>query len=116
MGHVHSAGVHYMVQRESRKRLENSELGLLRLIFTDFTSLFCRLNREEAPGDPRFSLRNVVARVPPRPRSSRAQTMIRAGAMLTAGRRDTRLHPLTAVLALLGYERVLAEWSTLAEE
>ena len=30
-------------------------------IFTDFTSLFCRLRREEAPGDPRFSLQHEVA-------------------------------------------------------
>ena len=36
-------------------------LNKLGLLFTDFTSLFCRLRREEAPGDPGFSLQHVVA-------------------------------------------------------
>ena len=31
--------------------------------FTDFTSEFCRLRREEAPGDPRFSLQHEVHHV-----------------------------------------------------
>ena len=38
-----------------------STRGLSLILFTDFTSEFCQLRREEAPGDPGFSLREEVA-------------------------------------------------------
>ena len=50
-----------MIRPDKINSYQHNEQARTALKFSLITSLFCRLRREEAPGDPGFSLQHVVA-------------------------------------------------------